>query len=101
MRPVNSILNRPKTKLGLDFRLILLLVLLAAPSFLWISKLLAVFIIVGPLAVSAWMTRKDSRMPMLQVISFFMASYYDPRLVERRSVIQFIACVTGKKRVAS
>lgn len=77
--PINSAMNRPRAKLGLDLSAWMAITFVTATVFLVGFRLLA--ILGFPMMVSAaWLiVRKHPKMFQLWGLSLGQSSYYDPR----------------------
>jgi type IV secretory pathway VirB3-like protein len=78
-RPINSALNRPRTKLGLELSAWMAIVFVTVMVFLAGFRWLAIFTFPA-LAIGAWLVvRKHPKMFQLWALSLKQRSYYDPR----------------------
>jgi len=75
---INSALNRPTTKFGVDYRILGACLFLSIAMFLLASKILACLVLPALIAAGASLTRKDPQMFSLWVLSFRLAVHYDP-----------------------
>ena len=75
---INGALNRPTIKFGVDYRYLGACFLLSIVVFLFGSKLLSVLLLPSLIAAGALLTRPDSKMFQLWLLSFKFGSYYDP-----------------------
>ena len=75
---INGALNRPTTKFGVDYRLLGACLFISIATFLFASKVLACLLLPFLTASGAWLTRQDPRMFHLWVLSFRLASLFDP-----------------------
>ena len=75
---INGALNRPITKFGVDYRLLGVCLFVSTATFLFASKVLACLLLPSLTAAGAWLTRRDPKMFHLWVLSFRLASLYDP-----------------------
>jgi type IV secretory pathway VirB3-like protein len=75
---INGALNRPTTKFGVDYRLLGAGLFVSIATFLFASKLLACLLLPFLTGAGAWLTRQDPKMFYLWVLSFRLASHYDP-----------------------
>jgi len=77
--PINSALNRSRTKLGLELPVWMVIVFLTVTVFLLGFRILAMLAF-PTLAVGAWLiVRKHPKMFQLWALSLSQKSYYDPR----------------------
>jgi type IV secretory pathway VirB3-like protein len=77
--PINSALNRSRTKLGLELSVWMVIVFLTVTVFLLGFRLIAMLAF-PTLAVGAWLiVRKHPKMFQLWALSLSQKSYYDPR----------------------
>ena len=75
---INSALNRPTTKFGVDYRILGACLFVSIAMFLLASKILACLLLPALIAAGAGLTRKDPQMFSLWVLSFRLAVHYDP-----------------------
>ena len=75
---INGALNRPTTKFGVDYRLLGAGLFVSIATFLFASKVLACLLLPFLTGAGAWLTRQDPKMFHLWVLSFRLASHYDP-----------------------
>jgi len=81
--PLNDVLNKPKTKLGLDYRVALGCVGTGICVTLFVHLLLGIVLMFAlPVAVRLAL-RKDRQIYRLWCLSFLQSAYYDPGRVER------------------
>ena len=75
---INSALNKPTTKFGIDYRLLGICMFVSITVFLFASKLLACLLLPTLILCGNLLTRKEPRMFRLWVLSFRQSSFYDP-----------------------
>ena len=75
---INGALNRPTIKFGVDYRLLGAGLFVSIATFLFASKILACLLLPFLTGTGAWLTRQDPKMFHLWVLSFRLASHYDP-----------------------
>lgn len=76
--PLNDALNRPKTKLGIDWRLLLAITAMAAIAAIFVNLLLGLaLLVVLPPAVHR-VTKRDPQLFQLWALSFLQRAHYDP-----------------------
>ena len=75
---INPALNKSTTKFGVDYRFLATCCFVSIVVFLFGSKLFAVLLLPSLIAAGALLTRPDSKMFQLWLLSFKFGSYYDP-----------------------
>jgi type IV secretory pathway VirB3-like protein len=75
---INPALNKPTTKFGVDYRFLAGCSFVSIVVFLFGSKFLASLMLPSLIAAGALLTKRDSQMFQLWLLSFKLASYYDP-----------------------
>lgn len=75
---INSALNKPTTKFGVDYRLLGACLFVSVAVFLFASKILACLLLPALLAGGNVLTRKEPKMFRLWLLSFRQGSTYDP-----------------------
>ena len=75
---INPALNKPTTKFGVDYRFLAVFFFISVVVFLFGSKLFACLMLPSLIAAGALLTRRDPQMFRLWLLSFKLASYYDP-----------------------
>jgi type IV secretory pathway VirB3-like protein len=75
---INPALNKPTTKFGVDYRFLAACFFISVVVFLFGSKLFACLMLPSLIAAGALLTRRDPQMFRLWLLSFKLASYYDP-----------------------
>lgn len=75
---INSALNKPTTKFGIDYRLLGTCMFVSITVFLFASKILACLLLPMLILCGNLFTRKEPKMFRLWVLSFRQASFYDP-----------------------
>jgi type IV secretory pathway TrbD component len=78
MQPVNRSLNEPVTLGGVDYRLLLGILLASVVIFLVLSKWGGAMILCGAPLAAWWFTRREPKMFALWSLSFQQRSHYDP-----------------------
>lgn len=76
--PVNDALNRPKTRFGINYKVLLFSVMGSVLFFLLVSHLGALELLAAVLFCSWLVFRKDPQWPVLWLLSWRQRSYYDP-----------------------
>ena len=76
--PLNDALNRPKNKLGIDWRLLLGITALAALAAIFVNLILgiALFAVLPPIVYRV--TKRDPQLFRLWALSCLQRAYYDP-----------------------
>lgn len=80
--PLNDALNRPKRKLGIDWRLLLGITALAAIAAIFVNLILGVALMVALPPVVRHITKHDPQLFQLWALSFLQKAYYDPGKVK-------------------
>ena len=81
--PLNDTLNKPKNKLGLDYRVALGCIGAGACVALFVDLLLGVVLAFALPGVVRFALRKDRQMYQLWCLSFLQSASYDPGKVRR------------------
>jgi type IV secretory pathway VirB3-like protein len=82
--PVNDALNKPKNKLGIDWRIALGCLTLAIAVALFVHILLGLILLFVLPAIARLITRKDEQIYRLWSLSFLQKAHYDPGKVRSR-----------------
>jgi len=77
MQPVNRSLNEPVTLGGVDYRVLLGILLASVVIFLILSKWGGAMILFGSPFAAWWFTKKEPKMFALWSLSFFQRTNYD------------------------
>jgi type IV secretory pathway VirB3-like protein len=75
---INSALNKPTTKFGIDYRLLGICLFVSITVFLFASKILSCLLLPMMVLCGNLLTRKEAKMFRLWLLSFRQASFYDP-----------------------
>lgn len=75
---INSALNKPTTKFGVDYRLLGMSMFVSITVFLFASKVLAFLLLPMLILCGNLLTRKEPKMFRLWLLSFRQSSFYDP-----------------------
>ena len=75
---INTALNKPTTKFGIDYRLLGFCLFVSIAVLLFASKILACLLFPTLLTGSNVLTRKEPKMFRLWLLSFRQTSIYDP-----------------------
>jgi type IV secretory pathway VirB3-like protein len=75
---INSALNKPTTKFGVDYRALGACLFVSVAVFLFASKILGCLLLPSLLIAGNLLTRKEPKMFRLWLLSFRQASFYDP-----------------------
>ena len=75
---INSALNKPTTKFGVDYRLLGICMFVSITVFLFASKVLACLLLPTLVVCGNFLTRKEPKMFRLWVLSFRQSGFYDP-----------------------
>lgn len=78
MQLINRSLNEPVTLGGVDYRILLGILLVSVVLFLVLSKWGALILLFGSPFIASWVTRHDKKMFTLWSLSFQQRSHYDP-----------------------
>jgi type IV secretory pathway VirB3-like protein len=81
--PLNDALNKPKNKLGIEWRIALGCVAAAVAAALFIHMLLGLVLLFVLPAVARLITRQDQQILRLWSLSFLQKAHYDPGKVSR------------------
>jgi hypothetical protein len=81
--PWNDSLNKPKDKLGLDYRVALTCLAIGVCVALFFQLLLGIAVLIGLPAALRFALRRDRQLYRLWCLSFFQSAYYDPGKVGR------------------
>ncbi|GAC1699934.1 MAG: hypothetical protein NVS9B4_00320 [Candidatus Acidiferrum sp.] len=76
---INNSLNRPTSKLGVDYRVLMACAFVSILAFLFVSKIFACLLMPALLGGGASITRRDPQYLRLALLSFRMAAHYDVR----------------------
>lgn len=76
--PLNDVLNKPKNKLGLDYRVALGCMGAGVCMALFVHFLLGTVMVFALPAVLRLALRKDRQLYRLWCLSFLQSAYYDP-----------------------
>ncbi len=75
---INAALNKPTTKFGIDYRLLGVCLFVSITVFLFAYKLLACLLLPMMILCGNLLTRKESKMFHLWLLSFRQSTFYDP-----------------------
>lgn len=75
---INSALNKPTTRFGVDYRLLGVCMFVSITVFLFASKVLACLLLPMLIVCGNLLTRKEPKMFRLWVLSFRQSCFYDP-----------------------
>jgi type IV secretory pathway VirB3-like protein len=75
---INTALNKPTTKFGIDYRLLGLCMFVSVTVFLLASKVLGLLLLPVLILGGNLLTRKEAKMFRLWLLSFRQSSFYDP-----------------------
>jgi type IV secretory pathway VirB3-like protein len=75
---INSALNKPTTKFGIDYRLLGICLFVSIAVFLFASKILACLLLPMMILCGNLLTRKEPKMFRLWLLSCRQSSFYDP-----------------------
>ncbi|HJT69791.1 MAG TPA: VirB3 family type IV secretion system protein [Terriglobales bacterium] len=75
---INSALNKPTTKFGIDYRLLGICLFVSITVFLFASKIPACLLLPMMILCGNLLTRKEPKMFRLWLLSFRQSSFYDP-----------------------
>jgi type IV secretory pathway VirB3-like protein len=75
---INSALNKPIAKFGVDYRILALCLFVSIVVFLFASKILACLLLPTLICCGNLLTRKEPQMFRLWLLSFRQTSLYDP-----------------------
>jgi len=81
--PLNDALNKPKTKLGLDYRLAGLCVGIGVCAALFLNLLFGIALAILLPAAIRFSLRKDPQLYRLWCLSFLQRAHYDPGKARR------------------
>ena len=81
--PINDALNKPTSKLGMDYRLAGACVGIGIVVALFLHLLLGITLMFVLPAVARFALRKDPQLYRLWCLSFLQGAYYDPGKVRR------------------
>ena len=81
--PLNDALNRPKRKVGIDWRILLAITATAAIAAMAVNLVLGVALLAGLPPAVHHMTRRDPQLFQLWAMSFLQRAYYDPGKLAR------------------
>ena len=79
-------LNRSPVLFGIDWKVYLIVLILAAVLFLAISKIAAFLLLFVLSMAGKTITRRDPQIALLWLLSFAQGGSYDPAKFERRAV---------------
>ena len=75
---INSALNKPTTKFGIDYRLLGTCMFVSITVFLFASKIVACLLLPTLVLCGNLLLRKEPKMFQLWVLSFRQSCFYDP-----------------------
>jgi hypothetical protein len=82
-KPWNDSLNKPKHKLGLEYRVALACLAVGVCVALFVQLLFGIVLGIALPAALRFALRKDRQLYRLWCLSFFQSAYYDPGKVGR------------------
>ena len=76
--PLNDALNRPREKLGMDWRLLAAFAALSALVAIFASLILGIGLLALAVLVARTVLRNDPQLLRLWALAFLQRAYYDP-----------------------
>jgi type IV secretory pathway VirB3-like protein len=76
--PLNDALNRPKRKLGIDWRLFAAIAGGAALTAIFVNLILGLALLLALPPLVRYISRRDAQMFKLWALSFLQKAHYDP-----------------------